>query len=242
MAASPKIVYRLNTNQRTDYSTLIQELVIKFSSKSVCDVGGGANPAFPVEFIVEHGIQYTLLDISETELAKAPCEYQKIVQDIEADPFPVDVKFDFIFTRMLAEHLQCGRTFHRNVFSLLKPGGIAVHHFPTLYAVPFVINKITPEKFSASLLDTFLPRKNKNINGKFPAYYDWCLGPTPQMLQMLTDTGFEILEFRGLMGHSYFHRVPILRDIHKEYSKFLVKHPNPYLTSFAQVILQKPAT
>jgi SAM-dependent methyltransferase len=234
------VIYKQSDNEWVNYSAFIQDLVEKFSPKTVCDVGGGANPALPLEFITAHAIEYNVLDISAAELAKAPNGYRKIVQDIEAENIPWKEEFDFLFTKMMAEHIHHGRRFHKNVFDLLKPGGIAVHYFPTLYALPFLINKIVPEKLSSGLLNIFAPRERFRL-GKFPAYYDWCYGPTPRMLDMLTSIGFEIIEYRGLIGHSYFDRVPVMKGIYRAYSQFLARHPNPYLTSFAQVILRKPA-
>jgi len=239
MDLSANIVYKQISNEWAEYSSFIQGLVERFSPKTVCDVGGGANPVLPYEFIAHRGIEYTLVDISAEELTKAPSEYQKIVQDIEAASFPWKEEFDFLITKMLAEHLHDGQRFHQNVFDLLKPGGIAVHYFPTLYALPFIVNKFVPEKLSSFLLDIFAPRERTRL-GKFPAHYDWCYGPTPKMLNMLTGIGFEIIKYRGLIGHTYFGRIPIIKEIHGAYTKFLVKHPSPYLTSFAQVILRKP--
>ncbi|HEX2995278.1 MAG TPA: methyltransferase domain-containing protein [Anaerolineales bacterium] len=236
---STNVIYKQSSNEWSNYSAFITALVETFASKRVCDVGGGANPVLPLEFIIRHRIEYTLLDISAEELAKAPQGYRKIVQDIEAENLPRKEEFDFIVTKMMAEHIRNGRRFHKNVFDLLKPGGIAVHYFPTLYALPFIVNKITPEKLSSKLLNIFAPRERFRL-GKFPAYYNWCYGPTPGMLNMLTGIGFEIVEFQGLIGHSYFDRVPFIEQIHAAYSSFLAKHPNPYLTSFAQIILRKP--
>jgi hypothetical protein len=116
-----------------------------------------------------------------------------------------------------------------------------VHYFPTLYALPFLVNMLIPEWFSSFLLDKILPRDRYQL-GKFPAYYSWCYGPIPKMIIMLTDIGYEIVEYKGIIGSIYYKRIPILRDLHKLYMDYLVKHPNPYLTSFAQVILRKPDT
>jgi SAM-dependent methyltransferase len=241
MNPSLKVIYKQSNNEWAEYPSFIQNVVERFSPKKVCDVGGGANPVLPREFIADRGIEYTMLDISAEELVKAPNEYKKIVQDIEAECLPWMSEFDLIFTKMLAEHIHDGRRFHKNVFDLLKPGGIAVHYFPTLYALPFIVNKIVPEKLSSDLLNIFAPRERFR-SGKFPAYYDWCYGPTPRMLGMLVSIGFEIIEYQGLIGHTYFDRIPLVKEIHESYTKFLAKHPSPYLTSFAQVILQRPVT
>jgi SAM-dependent methyltransferase len=233
------ITYLHSNNEWSEYAAFVQNLVQEHSARKICDVGGGANPVLPLQFITENQLDCTILDISSAELDKAPCGYKKLVQDIEAERCgPTDL-FDLVITKMMAEHLRNGRLFHKNIFSMLKPGGVAVHYFPTLYALPFLVNKWVPERLSSFLLDIFLPR-DRYQRAKFPAYYSWCYGPTPGMLKMLTEIGYEIVQYNGFFGNIYYTRVPILRDLHRVYTRYLVKHPNPYLTSFAQVVLRKP--
>ncbi len=234
-----KITYRLSQNEWHEYPQFIQGLVQEYSARTICDIGGGANPILPLEFIQAHNLDCTVLDISSEELEKAPKGYKKLVQDIEAVDFPETGQFNLIVTKMMAEHVRNGRLFHKNIYSLLKPGGFAVHYFPTLYALPYLVNKLTPEWLSSLLLDIFLPR-DRYQTAKFPAYYSWTYGPTPSMLKMLKGIGYEIIEFKGFFGTTYYSRIPIVRNIHKAYTVFLSKHPNPYLTSWAQVILCKP--
>ena len=234
-----KITYQLSDHIWDDYSTFVQSLVLENPAHNICDVGGGANPVLPLRFIQENNLDCTILDISSNELEKAPQGYKKLVQDIEAKGMVPFDQFDFVVTKMMVEHIRNGRLFHKNIFSMLKPGGIAVHYFPTLYTLPFLINKLIPERLSSFLLDVFLPRDRYQL-AKFPAYYSWCYGPTPAMLRMLNEIGYEILLYKGFFGHIYYSRIPVLRDLHKAYTQYLVNHPNPYLTSFAQVILRKP--
>lgn len=233
-----KISYMDSGKEWNDYPEFVQNIVREFGARTICDVGGGANPVLPLQFINENQLDCTVLDISIDELEKAPSGYKKLVQDIEAENFGLSEQFDFVITKMMAEHISNGERFHKNIYSMLKPGGVAVHYFPTLFALPFLVNKITPEWLSSLLLDIFLPRDRYRL-GKFPAYYSWCYGPTRPMLTMLSELGYEILEYRCFFGNIYYQRIPIIRDLHKHYSNYLTKHPNPYFTSFAQVILRK---
>jgi SAM-dependent methyltransferase len=226
-------------NEWDKFSDFVIDLVCHYDAREICDVGGGANPVLPLEFIHENKLDCTILDISSAELEKAPLGYKKLVQDIEADEFVPADQFDLVVTKMMAEHLKNGRLFHKNIFSMLRPGGVAIHYFPTLYAFPFLVNKLMPERLSSFLLDVFLPRDRYRL-GKFPAYYSWCYGPTPPMLSMLSQIGYNIVLYKAFYGHTYYTRIPIFRDLHRVYTQFLVKHPVPHLTSFAQVILQKP--
>ncbi len=234
-----KIIYLQSGNEWAAYPEFVQPLIREHNARKICDVGGGANPVLPLQFVNENQLDCTALDISSEELEKAPMGYKKIIQDIEANDFIPTERFDFVITKMMAEHVRNGKSFHTNIFSMLKPGGVAVHYFPTLYALPFLVNRLIPERLSSFLLDIFLPR-DRYQSGKFPAYYSWCYGPTPPMLAMLTEIGYEILEYRGFFGSTYYNRIPIIRDLHKAYSHYLAQHPNPYLTSFAQVVLRKP--
>jgi SAM-dependent methyltransferase len=234
-----EIIYLPTGNEWFDYPDFVIGLVHQYGLRQICDVGGGANPILPLQLVNDHQLDCTILDISSTELAKGPREYKKLVQDIEAENFTLIDQFDLVITKMMAEHVRNGRLFHENIFSMLKPGGVAVHYFPTLYAFPFLINRFIPEWLSSFLLGVFLPR-DRYLLGKFRAYYRWCYGPTPFMLKMLTKIGYEIILYKGIFGHIYYDRVPVLRTLHSAYTQYLAKHPTPYLTSFAQVILRKP--
>jgi SAM-dependent methyltransferase len=234
-----EITYLHSGNEWTDYPDFVQGLVQQYGVSKICDVGGGANPVLSLTFLTDNQLDCTVLDISSEELEKAPKGYKKLIQDIEAKNFVFPEKFDFIVTKMMMEHIRNGKVFHKNIYTMLKPGGVAVHYFPTLYALPFLVNKLIPEWLSSFLLDVFLPRDRSRFK-KFPAYYSWCYGPTPSMLRMLTEIGYEIVQYRGFFGSIYYSRIPILRNLHRVYTQYLVKHPTPFLTSFAQVVLRKP--
>lgn len=234
-----EIIYLHSEKEWDDYPGFVQNLVQQYHAHRICDVGGGANPVLPLQFIMDNQLDCTVLDISSVELEKAPEGYKKLIRDIEGASYAEPDQFDLVVSKMMAEHVRNGKLFHKNIFAMMKPGGIAVHYFPTLYALPFVVNRLTPEWISSFLLNIFLPRDRFKL-GKFPAYYDWCFGPTHSMLCMLTEIGYEILLYKGFFGNIYYTRIPMLRTLHKVYTLYLVKHPVSYLTSFAQVVLRKP--
>lgn len=233
------IIFCRSANEWIEYPVFVGQIIREYDSRKICDVGGGANPVLPLQFVNDHHLDYTLLDISSVELEKAPKGYKQLIQDIEKEDFALTNEFDLVITKMMAEHVRNGRVFHKNVFCMLKPGGIAVHYFPTLYALPFLVNKLIPKKLSSFLLDVLLPR-DRYRRGKFPAYYSWCYGPISAMFQMLVGIGYEVVLCKGFFGHTYYSRLPILQSLHRVCTEYLVKHPNPYLTSFAQLVLRKP--
>jgi len=134
----PIISYGKSDDAWLEYKNFIISHIRSGGIKNVCEIGGGANPQLDTNTIDELGITYAILDISETELNKAPDEYQKIKADIASNDITTDPTFDLMFSKMLAEHVRDGALFHKNVFDLLNPGGIAIHFFPTLYTLPFL--------------------------------------------------------------------------------------------------------
>jgi len=176
------IFYKKTQEVWKGYDDLLISLIETHKSKKICDIGGGANPILCLKYIAERNLSYSILDISESELAKAPNGYNKITQDICSPTLTIDGEYDFIFSKMLAEHVKDGEQFHKNVHKLLCEGGIAVHFFPTLYTIPFLVNTLFPEKLTYSLLKFIMPNRDLFQRAKFPAYYQWCRGPIKKQI------------------------------------------------------------
>jgi hypothetical protein len=237
----PNIHYKQNVSIRQDVQYHLKDLIKKHKLKRILEVGGGANPLFPFEFINKNRIEYTILDISSDELAKAPNVFLKVQADITADKLDLPGGYDLIFSRMLAEHVQNGEIFHRNVFKLLVENGRAFHCFPTLYAPPFLVNYLLPEILSDKLLQLVQSGREKEGKlGKFPAYYSWCRGPIPSQITRFECLGYHVEEYIGFFGHEhYYAKLPPMRKLHLVFVKWLLKHPIPLLTSHAYVTLIK---
>jgi len=235
----PSVEYRPSSEAWATYGETLKRLILTDSLKRVCEVGGGANPALSIDFISGNGVDYTILDISEPELQKAPAGYKTIVGDICNSTLAVTDRFDLVFSQMLAEHVSDAELFHRNVRSLLVDGGFACHFFPTLYAAPFVLNRLVPEAIASWILDLAAPR-DRHRHDKFPAFYRWCRGPTRRQIKRLEDLRFAVLRYTGFFGHGYYYqKLPPIRVVHEWLTQILLRHPSPYLTSFAVVLLRR---
>ena len=235
------IRYGLSSDAWQNVVPRLEAIIERYPIRRVIEVGGGANPTFSREFIERHGLEYTLLDISQDELDKAPEGYEKVCADICARDFSAVGGYDFAFSRMLAEHVTDGEQFHRNVHALLRPGGVAFHFFPTLYAPPFVINRLLPEKLAAMLLHMLQPgREQSGKLGKFPGRYQWCRGPLRSQIARFERLGFAVQRYEGFFGHEpYYRKIPLLHRAHLCLARWLCRHPIAWLTSFAQVTLVK---
>ena len=237
--ATTVITYRQTSDAWASFEPSLHQLIESRDVRRIVELGGGANPTLTLDFISRHSLDYAVLDISQTELDKAPHGYRKIRADICAADFSVEEKYDLAFSRMLAEHVPDGFRFHRNIRSLLADGGFAFHFFPTLFALPFVFNCLVPERWTDSLLQKLQSgRGREGKQGKFPAYYRKCRGPLRSQIAFFEQVGFDVEQYVGFFGHpGYYRRVPPLRRAHLALSGHLTKHPNPLFTSFAQVTL-----
>ena len=57
---------------------------------------------------------------------------------------------------------------YRNIAKLLRPGGVFVNLIPTLYAPPFVLNRLLPEQISARVLRWSMPHRNDSEVPRIP--------------------------------------------------------------------------
>jgi SAM-dependent methyltransferase len=221
---------------------LLEGMIEKFGANTVLEIGSGANPTLKATVVAAFGLRYVTTDIDDRQLAKAPSGYEARVLDLETGQLPDDLsgECDLVFSRMVSEHVRNGEKYHRNVFNLLRPGGVAVHCFSTLYALPFVANATLPERAADRLLDLFAPRDRHRYD-KFGAHYSWCRGPTLSMIRRFENVGYEVVQFDGYFGHGYYkRRLPLLHRLEHLKMRALLAHPVPQLCAYGLTILRRP--
>jgi 2-polyprenyl-3-methyl-5-hydroxy-6-metoxy-1,4-benzoquinol methylase len=218
----------------------ILNVIKKHCCKNVLEVGSGANPTLSAGTVSSLNIRYTANDVSLEELSKADGVYDRWVCDLSRDVIPEQMhgKFDLIFSRMVNEHISDGRAYHVNIHNLLKPDGLSAHCFSTLYALPFAVNRILPEAVGGMLMNLFAPREAHKA-GKFRAYYSWSRGPSRAVLSRFENLGYEVIEYRGYFGHSYYARVPLLHRLERLKVRILLAVPIPMLCSYGMMIARK---
>ncbi len=243
MSSPPGTVPRIRFVPFTDlwdgFEDRVVEIVAASGATEVGELGGGANPTVAITDRVNRPIELTVLDISAEELAKSPPGVRTVCADLCAEQPPVRERFDLVFSRMLCEHVPSGARFHRNCRAALRPGGYAVHFFPTVTALPFVVNRALPEAVGERVVEAILPsRRRGGRHSKFPAYYRWCWGPTPKQLARYRSVGFDVVSYDAGIGHNYYEKVPLLRTLERAKSRLLLDHPSPWLTAYALVVLR----
>jgi SAM-dependent methyltransferase len=148
--------------------------------------------------------------------------------------------FDLVFSHMFLEHIRDPAAVHQNVRSMLKPGGIAIHMFPSPNNLPLILNRLVPEFVSRMLVGAAQPDRDLGgIEGKFPAFYKFCGAPSHRLRAVYESFGFEVVEHVGYIGHDYYLRFPILRDVERRARRSLVRLSVP-LTSVVLLVLRKP--
>ena len=173
--ATPRIRYaRTTPDWHGDFVARVRDVIAASGARRICEIGAGANPALSPEFVAEHDLSYLVTDVSEAELRKAPSSYEKMRLDLCARSFEAPGGFDLAFSLSVAEHATDPALFHGNVRALLADDGRAMHVFSTLYALPFVANRLLPEVVGTPLLERLFPGRAKGgAHGKFPARYRW---------------------------------------------------------------------
>lgn len=219
------------------YDETLRSLVARYPNADLLELGGGRRPSFHFTEMPDNLNSYTVNDISESELALLPGGYDRACFDVSGDASAFEGRYDIVFSRFLAEHVRDGRAMHGNVYKVLKPGGVAFHLIPTLYALPFVINRLLPERVGQKVLDVFSPRRE--ISPKFPAYYSQCYGDTPAMRRMFRDIGYGKVEIRNFYGHFYYETIPGLRNIEKWFSELAARHEWSTVSSYAYIFAYK---
>jgi SAM-dependent methyltransferase len=225
-----------------DFTRRLHRRLEELGSGRVCELGGGARPALDLEFLEKNRLVCLVVDVSDSELRKAPPQYETLVGDVSSASFTTgghDGSYDLVFSRVLAEHVSDARQFHRNVHALLRPGGLAMHFFPTLWWPPFVANRLLPERIAERILLRVAPyRERAGVTGKFPAYYHWCYGPTRAQLDRFASAGFEVEHCVAYFGESTHLPGPVLGKLNDLWTHRMLRRPNYHFTTYAAYTLR----
>jgi len=220
------------------YDDQLKEIVASFDAPDILEFGGGRSPGFKLSELPPNVNSYTVNDIEESELELAPEGYEKACFNVCGDVSKFAGKYDVVFSKMLAEHVPDGEAMHRNALELLKPGGVAFHFNPKLYAVPFVVNRLIPENLSRSILFKLDPKRVSEVP-KFPAVYSWCRGSTDKLEERIKSLGYSDVKVIPFYGHSYYKKLPVLRQGEKIMSNFYGKNDVSVFAAFMYTIARK---
>ncbi len=222
------------------FTDIVTALYEGLGAKSVLEVGGGRSPILSETNIRTSGVRYAINDVSSAELARAPAWIDKWCFDIAGSEVPPAAlgSFDFIFSKFVLEHVADGRHAYRNMLSLLKPGGVVLAYHPTLFALPFVINRLMPEKLTDAVLRAARPWRNAEGSPKFPAYYSLCRASSG-VARTIRTIGYSDVVSIPFYGHIYYSRIPGLAALHRQVSDLIAAADFRPLAAYCFTIARK---
>jgi SAM-dependent methyltransferase len=225
-----------------NYKDTIWKLAFNMRAQHVLEIGGGRWPLFSTEEITRTGIRYVVNDISDSELALAPSQFDKACFDISR-PIGEDHKYligtvDLIFSQMVFEHVPDAMQAYRSIYALLAPGGVCLNFHPVLYSIPFVINWLAPEMVSSQLLRVFHPNRRPDEVPKHPARYDLCV-ISESTRNRLSGIGYRRVWQVPFWHHGYFIKIPVINQLDHAAAAFADRHNWTRFASFSYTLLAK---
>jgi SAM-dependent methyltransferase len=220
----------------------VRDLCGSLGAKHIVEIGAGRDPLFDRDEIAALGVNMTVNDISPGELAVLPEGYRAACFDVAGDISQLGYlhnSFDFAFSRMVFEHVEDGQRAWANLFKLLAPGGVALAFVPTLYSVPFVLNRLLPDSICAAITRTLFPNRAGDDDPVFPARYSWTFASDRRMRPMLSAIGYREIAVLPFYGHGYYEPFPIIRDIHLRFTALARRYDWRLLASFAYIAVRK---
>jgi SAM-dependent methyltransferase len=235
------VALQVNSTDKIDFKVAVKKAIASFGhldSVRVLDIGGGKFP-FLSQDDLGSNVEYVICDIDINELEKAPDYVSSKVQLDICTSVPItDLGlFHVVFSRMLAEHVPSGPKLYKNVFSLLAPGGVTLHFHPTLYAIPFVMNKILPNVLSRNIVYLLFPHRLTN-DSVFPAYYDWCTSRDVEKEKRL-QVGFSQVDLVRQFHNNYWNKIPLIGWLARKFASAAKKNGWYLHSSFALFICRK---
>jgi SAM-dependent methyltransferase len=226
----------------SNFLPTVKSLIEIRGYSSVMEIGGGRFPSFKQNEAEAMGLRYTSNDISQAELSLAPRWVDTACFDVQTNN-PAEFaghedRYDLIYSQMVMEHVPSYRRAYRNMAALLKPGGLAIAFHPTLYALPYVVNRIVPESVSAPILRLVSPDRTRDCVPKHPAFYSGCV-ISKTVRDTIRDIGFSEVQQVPFYSHHYYDRIPLVRDIHYRFSDMAAALKLTALSSFCYTVASK---
>ena len=219
------------------FEKTVSEIIRTFAARDVCELGGGRTPFFSGERVREANLRYVVNDISAAELDRSPEWVNKACFDVSGPDIPdvFNERFDFVFSHMLMEHVKDGNLAHKNVFNMLRPGGVYFHFHPVLYSPAVVANWLFPEWLSKRILRLLQPNRHDEGYPKFPAAYSFC-AVNKKTITMVRSLGFREVALIPFYGNDYLKKLPLLQKLDYTMSTHAKRTGKAYLASLCYSI------
>lgn len=224
-----------------NYVRTIRHLIAYFDARQVLEIGGGRAPMFDLPELADMKVALTVNDISTTELARLPAGYLTACFDV-AGNLPSEIRrdaYDLAFSRMVFEHVEDGRQAWRNLHAVLAPGGVAIAFIPTLFAFPFIVNWLIPDRLAKRIAEMLDRGRSDDTVPVFPARYSWSYSIERWLRPMLSEIGYREVMILPFYGHRYYQRFPIVRDVHAWFTRLARRKDWRIFSSYTYIVVRK---
>jgi SAM-dependent methyltransferase len=225
-----------------NYTRVIRHLAATYGARRLLEIGGGRSPHFAPAELADMGVELTVNDISANELVRLPVVYRTACFDVAGDLSKSGVQpntYDLAFSKMVFEHVEDGERAWRNLHEILAPGGVGIAFLPTLFALPFVLNKLLPDAIAERLIKLVNNERNDETSPVFPARYSKSYAIERWLRPMFGKIGYRDVMIVPFYGHVYYRRFPIVRDIHAQFTKLARAKDWRLFTSYAYIVVRK---
>lgn len=223
-----------------NYTRVIRHLAKTFGARRLLEIGAGRAPLFGIDELRSLDAELTVNDISTDELAHLPAGYRQACFDIAGDVGATQIgTIDLAFSRMVFEHVEDAHKAWSNVHAMLAPGGVALAFVPTLFAVPFVINRLLPDNLGERIAHLLDRKRTQEEQPVFPARYNWCFTLEGPMRRRLEEVGFAEVLIVPFYGHRYYQNFPLIRDVHRGFTALARRLDLRLLSTYAYIIVRK---
>jgi SAM-dependent methyltransferase len=159
---------------------------------TVADVGSGRSCPFARLRGSGHEVSIVGVDVSADELElNRDVDERRVADVVRGLPFG-DGEVDCIVSRSVIEHLPDTERFVFESYRALKPGGWAIHLFPSRFAPFALINQLLPHRLARGVLHALVPDSHGRLG--FRAHYDRCYASA--MAAAHERAGFELVDLQ----------------------------------------------
>jgi SAM-dependent methyltransferase len=226
-----------------NYEGLVVDIANRLNFRDVCEIGGGRDPMFDAAAAKARNLDLIVNDIDQGELELTPAGLRTARFDVAGDLSEIGGAsdlYDMMISRMVFEHIDGVPRAWRNMHRLLRPGGIGLAFFPTLYSWPFLLNHLIPERASRAIVHALFPnRADDGGDPKFPALYDHCVASERKIRRMMDPIGFSDVHIMPFWGHGYLDRIPVAREIDAALNRLAAAANTRLVTTYAFVLVRK---
>lgn len=183
-----------------------QDLLAKaFAGRSVriYEAGGGSVSVLPLEAFDDYRI--TVVDIDEEQLQNNSYADEKILGNIETQPFPPD-SFDLIVCHNVIEHLPAADRALQQFHAALAPGGLVFVSAPNPESLFGMITKHSPHWFHVWVYRVIFRHKDAGQPGKHPfkTIFHPVVYPA-EFERFARQTGFEVTYLRKFLSKNFYY-------------------------------------